>query len=208
MPQLIATLDGVEIHHVHIKRDRTTLGRKPYNHIVLTDSAVSGEHCVFELKGLADVFVQDLGSTNGTYINGHMVQKQLLQDGDVIAIGQVRIEYLSSNENPQESNKTTAMPLESYKQAVATGGRKAFLKVLSGSSAGLEIPVVKAVGTFGTPGVAMVAIAQRRQGYFVSCMEATITPTLNGVRLNDEPRLMADQDVLVLAGTTMQFTLQ
>ena len=208
MPQLIATLDAVEIHHVHLKRDRTTLGRKPHNHIVLTDSAVSGEHCVFELKGLADVFVQDLGSTNGTYINGQMVQRQQLQDGDIIAIGQVRIEYLTSNENAQESNRTTAMPLESYKAAVVAGARKACLKVLSGSSVGTEIPVVKAVGTFGTPGVALVAIAQRRQGYFVSCMEATITPTLTGVRLTDEPRLMADQDVLVLAGTTLQFVLQ
>ena len=53
MPQLIASVEGVEIRHVYLTKDRTTLGRRPRNDIVLDNLAVSGEHCVFELEGLA-----------------------------------------------------------------------------------------------------------------------------------------------------------
>lgn len=185
----------------------TSLGRKPHNHIVLTDLAVSGEHCLFELKGLADVEVQDLGSTNGTYINGKMVDRHILQDGDVIAIGKFKIHYHSANELTDEG-MTVAMGLDTGMFQASTGGLRACLKVLTGSSAGLELPVVKAVSTFGKRGVAMVAIAHRRQGYFISCMEAIQVPTLNGHPISDEPVLLSDYDVIELAGTTLEFSLK
>ena len=66
MPQLLVSVEGVQVKHLHLTKDRTTLGRKPGNDIVLDNAAVSGQHCVFELRGLADVYVEDLGSTNGT----------------------------------------------------------------------------------------------------------------------------------------------
>jgi hypothetical protein len=65
MPQLIASVEGVEVNHVYLTKDRTTLGRKDGNDIVLDNLVVSGRHCVFELKGLADVYLEDLGSTIG-----------------------------------------------------------------------------------------------------------------------------------------------
>ncbi len=205
MPQLIASVDDVEIYRTYLTRDRTSLGRKPHNHIVLTDLAVSGEHCMFELKGLG-VEVQDMGSTNGTYINGKMIERHLLQEGDVIAIGKFKIHYHSANELTDEG-KTFAMGLDAGYQA-STGAVQACLKVLTGSSAGLELPVVKAVSTFGKPGVAMIAIAHRRQGYFISCIDATHVPTINGHPISDEPILLLDYDVLELAGTTLEFSLK
>ncbi len=207
MPQLIASVDDVEIYRTYLTRDRTTLGRKPHNHIVLTDLAVSGEHCMFELKGLADVEVQDLGSTNGTYINGKMVDRHLLHEGDVIAIGKFKIHYHSANELTDEG-KTVAMGLDSGMYHASTGALQACFKVLTGSSAGLELPVVKAVSTYGKRGVAMVAVAHRRQGYFISCMEAIQVPTLNGHPISDEPILLSDYDVVELAGTTLEFSLK
>jgi FHA domain len=201
MPQLIASVEGVEIKQVYLHQDRTSLGRRPNNDIILSDLAVSGNHCVFELKGLADVYVEDLGSTNGTYINGKMVRRQLLQDGDVMSIGKFKIQYLSANELMDEI-KTAAMPLES-----SDAGLHASLKVLSGSSAGLEMPVVKAVTTFGKPGVAVVAIAHRRHGYFVSLVDGVQTPTVNGAPVNADGIQLRHQDVLDLAGTQMLFVL-
>ena len=67
MPQLVLSIEGVEIRRVNLHNNRTTLGRKPHNDIVLPDLVVSGEHCVFILEGLADVTVEDLKSTNGTF---------------------------------------------------------------------------------------------------------------------------------------------
>lgn len=207
MPQLITTVDGVEIHRVFLTRERTTLGRKPDNHIVLTDPAVSGNHCIFELTGLSDVVVIDNGSTNGTYINSNMVQMHLLQEGDVIAIAKFKIHYHSTNELTEEG-RTAGMPLGSIDYPSSSGTLQASLKVLTGSSAGLELPVYKAVSTFGKSGVARVAIAHRRQGYYISCIEALQVPTLNGHPIGDEPVLLTDYDVIELAGSTLEFSLK
>jgi hypothetical protein len=101
MPQLIASVKGVEVKHMYLHKDRTTLGRKPGNDIVLDTMVVSGQHCVFDLVGVADVFLTDLGSTNGTCVNDHMVKERTrLHDGDVIAIGPYRIRYLQASEAP------------------------------------------------------------------------------------------------------------
>jgi FHA domain len=207
MPQLITSVDGVEIQRVYLTLERTTLGRKPSNHIVLTDMAVSGDHCAFELTGLTDVVVFDLNSTNGTYINGSMIRMHLLQDGDVMAIGKFKILYLSANELTDEG-KTAAMPLDGGQMHSASGALQASLKVLTGTSAGLELPVYKAVSTFGKRGVAMVAIAHRRHGYFISCMEALVIPKLNGMPITEEPVLLNDFDLIELAGTTLEFSLK
>src|SRR3954464_11652100 len=138
MPQLIASVEGVEIKHVYLQKDRTTLGRAPDNDIVFDNMVVSGHHCVFELKGLADVYIEDLRSTNGTYINGQMVKRQRLRDGEVIAIGNFRIQFVAATEKPSGVSETMTFQLEPAKSTHAV------FQVLTGSSAGLEMPVVKA----------------------------------------------------------------
>lgn len=206
MPQLIASIEGIEIQHMYLDRERTTLGRRASNHIVLPDIAVSGEHCVFELHGLASVYVQDLGSTNGTYVNDHMVKRQLLEDGDLLTIGKFKLQYLSANELMDEG-RTAAMPLEAALSTTSVA-LHASLKVLSGSSEGLELPLAKAVSTFGKQGVARIAIAHRRHGYYISCIDAQqVIPTLNGMNITDDPVMLTHGDVLTLAGTTMRVSL-
>ena len=61
---------------------------------------VSGHHCEFELGGQAEVYIEDLSSTNGTYIDGKLVKRQRLNDGDVIEIGNFRIQFLEDTERP------------------------------------------------------------------------------------------------------------
>jgi len=210
MPQLIATVEGVEIKHVYLHKDRTTLGRKPGNDIVLENMAVSGQHCAFELQGLADVFIEDLGSTNGTFVNNRKVRRQQLHDGDLIAIGSFRIQFLQASEEPSGFGETTSFRLDSGNAPLAASPPPlhASFQVLNGSSAGLEVPVLKAVTTFGKPGVAVVAVSHRRTGFFVACMDGTLRPTLNGRPISDDPMQLADADVMELAGTRMQFRLQ
>ena len=90
MPKMIVSIDGVVIKEVQLTKDRTTLGRRPYNDIVIDNLAVSGEHAVIQLVG-SEVFLEDLNSTNGTYINGKAVKKQVLQNNDTIEIGKYKI---------------------------------------------------------------------------------------------------------------------
>jgi hypothetical protein len=201
MPQLIVSVEGVEIKHVPLRKARTTLGRLHDNDVVFENLVVSGHHCAFELQGLTDVYVEDLRSTNGTYINGKMVKRQQLHDGDVIAIGNFRIQYAASSQPAGFGTATTAF------QAMPESSARASFQVVSGSSAGLEMPVVKAVTTYGKPGVAVVAVSHRRDGYYVAYVEGDSQPTLNGGPIGVDGQLLANQDVLELAGTRMLFRL-
>jgi len=206
MPQLIASVEGVEIKHVYLQKDRTTLGRNPDNDIVFDNMVVSGRHCQFELRGLAEVFIEDLHSTNGTYINGQMVKRQRLHDGEVISIGNFRIQYLAASERPSGFSQTTAMKLDA--QGDPARMPHAIFQVLNGSSEGLEMPVVKAVTTFGKPGVSVVAVSHRRDGYYVAHLDGSARPALNGDALGDSPVLLSNHDILELAGTRMLFLLK
>ena len=85
MPKMIVSIDEVVIKEVQLTKDKTTLGRRPYNDIVIDNLAVSGEHAVLQMTG-SDVVLEDLNSTNGTYVNGKAVKKQPLQNGDAIEI--------------------------------------------------------------------------------------------------------------------------
>jgi hypothetical protein len=203
VPQLIVSVEGVEIKHVYLAKDRTLLGRKEGCDIVLDNAAVSSQHCAFDLKGLADVFLDDLGSTNGTFVNNARVKRHKLQDEDLIAIAGFRIRYLQASE--ESGFGATAVMTVGATPQVALGS--ASFRVLTGSSAGLEVPVVKAVSTFGKPGTAVIAVSHRRTGFYAAHLDGPEVPQLNGKPLGHDPVLLADHDELDLAGTKMLFRL-
>lgn len=211
MPKMIVSIDGVVIKEVQLTKDRTTLGRRPYNDIVIDNLAVSGEHAVLQMTG-NEVHLEDLNSTNGTYINGKAVKKQLLQNNDTVEIGKYKIKYV--NEVPGATfEKTMIMkagmvPPPLAKPAAATadaGDVKGAIKVLSGAAAGREVPLVKVVTTLGKPGVAVAAITKRPHGFVVAHVEGGNKPMLNGSSVGQEPVTLKNGDVLELAGTQMQF---
>ncbi|MFZ2296063.1 MAG: FHA domain-containing protein [Polaromonas sp.] len=211
MPQLIASVDGVEVKHVYLKNDRTTLGRKRHNDIVLDSMVVSGEHCVFLLSGIADVTLEDLGSTNGTYVNSHIIKApQQLRDADIITIGNFSVQFFAASEHKPASTppETAVMSLVALGLPGTSGERQACLKLLTGTSTGLEVPLIKAVTTFGQAGVAVVAVSHRRDGYYVAHMGGKTTPTLNGKPVGAEALVLAHNDVLNLAGNEMEFLLK
>ena len=104
MGKLVVSLDGVVIKEVQITKDKTTLGRRPYNDIVIDNLAVSGEHAVLQMVG-GDVFIEDLNSTNGTYINGKAVKKQLLTHNDTVEIGKYKISTWSTTGGDYEKTQ-------------------------------------------------------------------------------------------------------
>ncbi|HEX2543252.1 MAG TPA: FHA domain-containing protein [Ramlibacter sp.] len=231
MPKMIVSIDGVVIKEVQLTKDRTTLGRRPYNDIVIDNLAVSGEHAVLQLTG-NEVYLEDLNSTNGTYVNGKAVKKQLLQNNDTVEIGKYKIKFI--NEAPGATFEKTMiikpgmvppMPkpgapapapgsmATAAMQAIPQGqiGAKqpepanASIKVLSGAAAGREVPLVKVVTTIGKPGVAVAAITKRAHGFVVAHVEGSNKPTLNGAAIGPEPVALKNGDMLELAGTQMQF---
>lgn len=205
MPKMIVSIDGVVVKEVQLTKDRTTLGRRPYNDIVIDNLAVSGEHAVLQMTG-ADVHIEDLNSTNGTYINGKAVKKQLLKNNDTIEIGKHKIKFL--NEMAGAGFEKTMIIRPAAPPTVpdpAVG--KAAIKVISGPAAGREVALVKIVTTIGKPGVAVASITRRPHGYAVALVEGVNRPTLNDHPLDSEPQMLKSGDVLELAGTKMQFVM-
>ncbi|WP_395059325.1 FHA domain-containing protein [Polaromonas sp.] len=214
MPKMIVSIDGVVIKEVQLTKDRTSLGRRPYNDIVIDNLAVSGEHAVLQMSG-NEVFVEDLNSTNGTYLNGKSVKKQQLSNGDTVEIGKYKIKYVNEAasagfEKTMIIKAGSAGPTPPAASVVAPspadgGTGSAAIKVMSGAAAGREVALVKVVTTIGKPGVAVAAITKRPHGFVVAHVEGDNRPTLNGTAIGAEPVPLKNGDLLELAGTQMQF---
>ena len=205
MSKLVVSLDGVVIKEVQITKDKTTLGRRPYNDIVIDNLAVSGEHAVLQMMG-HDVYIEDLNSTNGTYINGKAVKKQLLSNNDTVEIGKYKIKYVGGDAPDYEKTMVlrqggTAAAHPEAPAAVLP----ASIKVLNGAASGREVPLTKVVTTVGKPGVQVASITKRPGGYVFAHVEGSTRPTVNGVALSADSVPLSNGDVIELAGTQMQF---
>jgi len=219
MPRIIISMDDVVVREVKFTRERTSFGRRPYNDIVMDNLSISGEHALFLMAG-NEVFLEDLGSTNGTYVNGKAVKKHQLESGDLVEIAKYKIRFLADGApdhyqkiilGKPRPNLTGAIPQTSAPvapvQAPLPADFKGSIKVLSGSGAGREVQLTKAVTTMGKPGVAVASITRRSTGYVVNHVEGAGKPKLNGVPVGSEPVAMKNGDELELAGTRMQFIL-
>ncbi|MCY7370607.1 MAG: FHA domain-containing protein [Polaromonas sp.] len=210
MPRMIVSIDGVVIRELQVTKDRTSLGRRPYNDLVIDNLAVSGEHAVLQMSG-NQFYLEDLSSTNGTFVNGRAVKKHLMQDNDVVEIGRYKIKYANDGMPEDQDRTLVATPGSAERRAMAAAANAparsgaAAIKVLSGAAAGREVALVKVVTTIGKPGVAVAAITRRSQGYVIAHVEGEIRPVLNGTAVGADPLLLASGDRLELAGTRMQF---
>lgn len=227
MPKITVMLDGVAQSELTLTKERTTIGRRPYNDVVIENLTVSGEHAVLLMEG-NQVTVEDLRSTNGTFIGGRAVKQQLLQHGDIMEVGKYQIKFeapVAEDEfektmlfKPKAAPATSpvppvtpvkpaapAAPAASAAPTAAAPGLRGAIKVLSGAAAGREMVLTKVVTTVGKPGVSVAAFTQRRHSFFVHHVEGKDRLTLNGVTVGEEPAALKDGDRIMLAGTEMQF---
>ncbi|MGH8141893.1 MAG: FHA domain-containing protein [Steroidobacteraceae bacterium] len=231
MARLILTLDGSLLAEYNMNRERYTIGRLPDNDIRIDNPAVSGHHSLI-INILNDSFLEDLNSTNGTYVNGKLIKKHALQHGDVITAGHHQLRFVEDDEAQQDEFEKTmviqpsARPVDKLRAAVNENGaaaaaigrrtlangaaapRKAKLQVLSGAFAGRELELSKALTTLGRPGVQVAAITRRSEGYFIVHVDAegeNNFPLVNGAAIGAQARKLADNDVIQLAGVKMGF---
>ena len=112
MARLILSLDNQVLAEYNMSKERYTIGRLPDNDVRIDNPAVSGHHSLI-INILNDSFLEDLNSTNGTYVNGKLIKKHALQNGDVITIGhhQMRFSDREANQPEQdEFEKTMVIP--------------------------------------------------------------------------------------------------
>jgi len=276
MARLILSLDGQVLAEYNMSKERYTIGRLPDNDVRIDNPAVSGHHSLI-INILNDSFLEDLNSTNGTYVNGKLIKKHALQHGDVITIGhhQLRFSDEQTSDNDQdEFEKTMVIPAGEQNEEKLAAAEKAAeaaaeaeapdtpaaeaearadikvdmpdpkpakpdisqakvepvshtetsagidpsnapnalplakLQVLSGSFAGRELELTKALTTLGRPGVQVAAITRRAEGYYIVHVESGEEgdyPLVNGQPIGAQARKLNDNDVVQLAGVKMGF---
>lgn len=121
MARLILSLDGQVMAEYNMNKERYTVGRLPDNDIRIDNPAVSGHHSLV-INILNDSFLEDLNSTNGTYVNGKLIKKHALQHGDVVTVGHHQLRFVdtqSSDTEPDEFEKTMVITPGSAVAAIA-----------------------------------------------------------------------------------------
>jgi len=225
MARLVLSLDGQSLAEYNMSRERYTIGRLPDNDIRIDNPAVSGHHALI-INILNDSFLEDLNSTNGTYVNGKIVKKHALQHGDVITVGHHALRFVDGDDEEEDDefaktmlirpNEAASM-LSASRATPAPSARagataavlpRAKLQVLSGQFAGREVDLVKTLTTLGRPGVQVAAITRRADGYYIVHVESGREgdfPLVNGVPIGAQARKLQDNDVVQLAGVKMGF---
>jgi pSer/pThr/pTyr-binding forkhead associated (FHA) protein len=104
MARLILSLDGQVLAEYNMTKERYTVGRLPDNDVRIDNAAVSGHHGLI-INILNDSFLEDLNSTNGTYVNGKLIKKHALTHGDVITIGHHHLRFVDSQVESSEQDE-------------------------------------------------------------------------------------------------------
>ena len=255
MPKLILSMDGLVLKEVELTKERTTIGRRPHNDIVIDNLAVSGEHAVL-ITILNDSFIEDLGSTNGTTVNGQPIKKHFLQGNDTVELGKYKLKFVVDAKPGSDYGKIgvreeparTPAPMARTHSATSPGsgvtstepnrmsvtrsrvgedtalasdpnlslsrtsaapagaaGPAATIQILNGPNAGKELMLSKALTTLGRPGVQVAVITRRQQGYYITHVEGSSFPVVNGKALGLDATALTNHDIIELSGTKMEF---
>lgn len=195
MSKLVLSMDDKRLAEITIDKDVMTIGRRKDSDIVIEDKAASGRHSKL-VTLLNDSFIEDLGSTNGTYVNGEPIKKHALNDKDVVTIGKHVLKYV------HEESGTNV-------EKTVLNSNEPRLQILNGPNTGAQISLTKRLTTIGKPGTQVGAITHRSNGFYflnIDSDESTITPPmLNGSPVETRALPLKTHDVIELAGIKMEF---
>ena len=231
------------LREVVIDRKQLTIGRRPYNDLLLDDLTVSGEHAIVHTAGGESV-IHDLKSRNGTLINGAPVMQQQLANGDCVDIGIYRLVYkverldsarspggfrpafMPPTQFPLPTNLTGARtsawlpslrgspvnPVKPPDPAFAAFAppedlRPASLRFLGGHDAGRQMLLERPIVSIRNGSGQVAVVAKRQKGYFLTHVEGPSYPLVNGESIGLSAHVLRDNDLIELAGTIIQFSL-
>lgn len=219
MSKLIMTLDGAVIKEYPIDKESISIGRKHGNDIQLNDLTVSGRHTLIVVMG-EHTYVDDLGSTNGTLLNGARVAKTLVKHGDIIQVGNYQFTYFDDDASEYEPTMFIQAEVEDTQQLdtntpaaarVLQGERLAAVRLLNGPLAKKVLELRKPFNTIGFNGIKMAMIARNADNYTISALKnnklrrANDTPTINGKEIGTTPTELIEHDKIELSGTQLEF---
>jgi len=235
MATLQIIFNGDDIQEHELTKETMTIGRKSDNDIQLDNLAVSGHHAkILTIRN--DSFIEDKNSTNGTYLNGSLINKKPLTHNDVIKIGKHEIKYINADAqlddafgktmiiNPdsdgmqetegsaaidQSVNRIAAEIASSDKGSISQ--KRAKIRLTSGANTGKELSLTKVLTTLGKPGVQVAAITRRPTGYFLIYIDggdSTGRPKVNNKEIGSSAYELKNSDEIEVAGVKMCFFIE
>lgn len=223
MPKLIVSRDGEVIENRFLDESAFTIGSLAESDLCLAIPGVSRTHARITSVGNDDI-LEDLGSTNGTSVNGQSVSRHILQNDDAIEIADVQIRYRNHKAIEGPSFDRTmiiqgselvgdepAQPVGAYALATAKQERRfrpgtlGVIRVLDGP--GKEIDLSRVLHTFGIPGKQLAVINNRPHGYFITHVEGK-PARVNGKPIGATPQMLSPNDVIVIGNKKLLFLLK
>jgi len=235
MPKLVIKLHGAVIKELKLDKSRVTIGRKPDNDVILDDGSVSGHHArVVQIQSV--FFIEDAGSSNGTFVAGKKTDRKQLVNGDQVTIGQHSLIYQDETSSPSaappkpagfDSDKTVVMTPELQRELLKAQGGKAaaaiqakkvvVLQVVSGSTDQKDYKLTGPTALIGSQDSALVkitgwfapkraAILNRQGGGYA----VTMSEEGKKVLVNGAPitgaMALKEGDLIEVAGVTLRYT--
>lgn len=214
MGKLVLSHMGIFLLERALDQGRITLGRRPFNDIVIDNRVVSGSHAAFEQVG-SEVFVSDLNSTNGTFVDGARISRRKISHGAIVEIGTYEVQYLDEQVSVRGSasmDKTVVLEPGPIAQAVqeASSFRRAPLPVavlepLWSDPNVAALPLTKVVTTVGKTGLQVASITKRPVGYILSQVVGSTPTLLNGAALTCHEIGLTEGDIIEVAGRQWRF---
>lgn len=225
MAKLVVSQNGMVEGHYFLDKPRFTLGRMPNSDIYLNHPGVSNVHAVI-ITMSNDHILEDMGSTNGTLINGEKIDKHILQNNDMIELGCYQLKYINQRATSDmdfdktmittvaltEHDQLPAQPMlataVSSARAVKTSFPLGGVKHLKGELAGQETLINAPLKTFGRAGIQLLMISRRPLGYYVTHVEGRRTPRVNGKSIGTQAVLLNPHDRVGIQDMELEFYLQ
>lgn len=230
MAKLTISLNGSVLGNYFLEKERFVIGRRPSCDVQINDQGISKEHIAILTVG-NDQIVEDLGSTNGTQVNGQNVKRHILQNGDVIEIGRYCLKFVNAKAMPDmDFDKTLMIPAfdrtklkeegilkEATAESIETAGanarntRGAFplaaVRGIAGHAAGQEIELTRVITRFASSGQSAI-ITRRPMGYYITHVAGKRRPIVNGKAVGEEAQALENLDQIEVGAEKLQFYLK
>ncbi len=233
MPKLLLKFNAAIIKEFPMDKDSLTVGRKAENDIVIDNPAISGHHCRLTMQG-GGYYIEDLESTNGTFVNEKRIKKSGLHHNDVIGLAKHALLFLNEAEvgesasvpadatmvlSPQKQEALVAASSAGESAAKAKTGWLRILKGAVGETAyelkGMSTYIgksdrvqiqIKGAGLFGSAPEVAASVHRKPEGYVLVAVTEGY-PVVNGAKVNGSIPLK-DGDVIDCGSTTMCLELR
>lgn len=231
MAKLIIKFNDVVIDQLVLKQGDMNVGRRPGSDVLLDNMAVSGTHASIFTIG-EDTFIQDMNSTNGTFVNNKRISKHHLENGDVVTIGSHSLTYVNDKAVKGSANlaktviisphQSEGMLADAPKPAAAPAAasaaeapapaaapsRQGSIFILSGANNGKRIDLVQPITNLGRAGRRAGVISRNGGRFILMPGDNNESPRLNGVRVGASGEELKNGDMIEIADARMQFYLR